>query len=73
MQKSLIARNPSTLVFCELNVIVADATIASTTSAMTGTFDGIDFASSTLDQGSLWYGSSANYPNELSLGNSGQI
>ncbi|MFC1678502.1 beta strand repeat-containing protein, partial [Patescibacteria group bacterium] len=57
----------------KLNVIVVDATIASITSDMLGTFDGIDFDSGILAQNALWYGSATASPYELAIGSPGQI
>ncbi|MFH1246475.1 MAG: hypothetical protein V1489_01705, partial [Candidatus Liptonbacteria bacterium] len=59
--------------FAELDAIVADGDLAVLSSAMTGTFDGIDFTNGVLAQNALWYGGAGNAPSELALGTSGFI
>ncbi|MFA6314991.1 MAG: hypothetical protein WC648_01295 [Candidatus Paceibacterota bacterium] len=44
---------------------------AETTSAMTGTFDGIDFTNGALGANSLWYGGAGTAPSELAIGTGG--
>ncbi|MFA4906464.1 MAG: hypothetical protein WC645_08185, partial [Candidatus Margulisiibacteriota bacterium] len=57
----------------KLNTILGGETLASTTSAMTGTFDGIDFTNGTLGAGSLWYGGAGSAPSELAIGTGGFV
>lgn len=46
---------------------------ADTSSAMTGTFDGVDFGNGTLAQNAIWVGGAAAIPSELTLGTAGTI
>ncbi len=46
---------------------------ADTSSAMTGTFDGIDFTGGALAQNALWVGGAGSAPSELALGTGGYI
>lgn len=46
---------------------------ADLSSAMTGTFDGVDFGNGTLAQNAIWVGGAAAIPSELSLGTAGYI
>lgn len=46
---------------------------ADTSSAMTGTFDGIDFTGGALGANSLWYGGAGAEPSELAIGAGGTV
>lgn len=59
--------------FAELDAIVADGDLAVLSSAMTGTFDGVDFGNGTLGQNALWYGGAAAIPSELAIGTNGDV
>jgi hypothetical protein len=59
--------------FAELDAIVADGDLAVLSSAMTGTFDGVDFGNGTLAQNAIWVGGAAAIPSELALGTGGTI
>ncbi len=59
--------------FSELDAIVADGDLAILGSAMTGTFDGVDFGNGTLAQNALWVGGAAAIPSELAVGTGGNV